>query len=155
MCPILLAEAVSRIFSDFVANGRQPNFYIMYRAGGGLDILHDKIGTIVNPRIPFILGRSTSGIYRQGRHCLHQSRSALSGSASFMYGKLTPSKSHVLDGLAYGLHYQWLTLVRVLPLLEAAMRVLRKCLVMPYQTHHPVRQFCLCRVKVLYPRLII
>ena len=46
----------------------------------------------IDPRIPTMPGRSTSGFHQPGRHCLHQARSALRYSASRMKGELHPSK---------------------------------------------------------------
>ena len=42
--------------------------------GGGLDIMHGRSRmTLLDPHIPTISGRSTSGFHRPGRHCsLHQ-----------------------------------------------------------------------------------
>ena len=44
----------------------------------------------VDPRIPTMLGRSTSGFHQPDRHCLHQARSAERCSASRTGGELHP-----------------------------------------------------------------
>ena len=44
----------------------------------------------IDPRIPTMPRRSTSGIHRPGRHCLHQAPSAARCSASRMKGELHP-----------------------------------------------------------------
>ena len=44
----------------------------------------------MDPRIPIMPGRSTSGYRRPGRHCLHQARSAVRCWASRMKGELHP-----------------------------------------------------------------
>lgn len=42
--------------------------------GGVLNILHGRIRMAIDPLIPTMPGRSTSGVHPQGRHCLHQAQ---------------------------------------------------------------------------------
>ena len=63
------------------------------RAGGCTQFVHGRSRTTIDPRIPTMPGRSTSGFQRPGRHCLHQVRSAVRCSASRMKGELHPSKN--------------------------------------------------------------
>ena len=46
--------------------------------------MHGRSRTTIDPRIPPMPGRSTSGFHRPGRRCLHQARSAVRCSASRM-----------------------------------------------------------------------
>ena len=55
----------------------------------------------INPRIPTMPGRSTSGFHQPGRHCLHQAQSAVRCSASRMKGELHPSKNRSKQGLRH------------------------------------------------------
>ena len=68
------------------------------RAEGGERSVHVAMCTAspktVDPRIPTMPGRSMSGFYRSGRHCLHQARSSMRCSASRMKGGLLPTKNH-------------------------------------------------------------
>ena len=50
--------------------------------------MHGRSRMTRDPRIPTMLGRSTSGFHQPGRHCLHQARSAVRCSASRMKGDL-------------------------------------------------------------------
>ena len=43
---------------------------------GGTQFVHGRSRMTMDPRIPTLLGRSTSGFHQPGRHCLHQARSA-------------------------------------------------------------------------------
>ena len=64
------------------------------RGGGGrTQFAHGRSRMIIDPRIPTIPGRGTSGFHQPGRHCLHQARSAVRCSASRMKGELHPSKN--------------------------------------------------------------
>ena len=56
-------------------------------------VMHGRSRMTVDPRIPTIPGRSTSGFHRPGRHCLHQTRSAVRCWASRMNGELHPTKN--------------------------------------------------------------
>ena len=61
------------------------------RGGGVLDIHawpYGRSRRTIDPRIPTMPGRSTSGFHQPGRHCLHQARSAVRCSASRMKGEL-------------------------------------------------------------------
>ena len=51
--------------------------------GRGSQFVHGLSRMIIDPRIPTMPGRSTSGV-QPGRHCLHQARSALRYSVSCM-----------------------------------------------------------------------
>ena len=52
---------------------------------------------MVDYRIPVMPGRSASGFYRPGRHCLHQAPSAVWHSASRMKGELHPTTCEPLS----------------------------------------------------------
>ena len=54
-------------------------------------IMHDRSRMTVDPCIPTMPGRSTSGFHRPGRHWLHQARSAMRCWASDMKGELHPA----------------------------------------------------------------
>ena len=47
----------------------------------------------IDPRIPTVPGRSTSGFHRPGRHCWHQARSPVRRLASRTKGELHPTKN--------------------------------------------------------------
>ena len=47
----------------------------------------------IDPRIPTMPGRRTSGFHHPGTQCLQKARSAVRGSASRMEGELHPSKN--------------------------------------------------------------
>ena len=55
----------------------------------------------IDPRIPTMSGRSTSGFHQPGRHCLNQARSAVRCWASRMKGELHPSKNRWQEGLRH------------------------------------------------------
>ena len=58
--------------------------------GGGrgvLDIIRGRSRMTIDPGLPTMPGRSTSGFHQLGRQCLCQVRSAVSSSASPMYGE--------------------------------------------------------------------
>ena len=61
----------------------------------GLDLMHGRSRTALNPRIRTMPGRSISGFHRSGRHCLHQARSAGRRPASRMKGELLPTKNRL------------------------------------------------------------
>ena len=62
------------------------------RGGGGCTkCVHDRSRMTIDPRIPVMPGRSTSGFRQPGRHCLHHARSAVEFLASRMKGELHPS----------------------------------------------------------------
>ena len=123
-------------------------------------VMHGPSRMTIDPRIPTMPGRSTSGFHRPGRHCLHQARSAVRCSASRMKGELHPTKSRLFGGFPC----KWMTasgelicyLVWSLP--ETAMGLLCNCLVgaLPYipGTHYMIRAFPSCGVKVLQPAQI-
>ena len=53
---------------------------------GGTQLVHGRGRMTIDPCIPTMPGRSTSGFHRPGRHYLHQARSAVRCSASRMKG---------------------------------------------------------------------
>ena len=55
--------------------------------------VHGRSRMTIDPRIPTMPGRSTSGLHPPGSHCLHQARSAARCSASCMKAELHPSKN--------------------------------------------------------------
>ena len=52
--------------------------------GGVTQFVHGRSRMTIDPRIPTMPGRSTSGFHQPGRHCLHQARSAVRCSTSHM-----------------------------------------------------------------------
>ena len=73
--------------ADVERNGRNRK-----GGGGGTQFVHGRTFMAIDPRIPTMPGRSTSGFHQPGRHCLHQARSAVRCSASRMKGELHISK---------------------------------------------------------------
>ena len=63
------------------------------KVGGCTQFAHGRSRMTVDPHIPTIPGRSTSGFHRPGRHSLHQAQSAVRCSASGMRGEVHPSKN--------------------------------------------------------------
>ena len=63
--------------------------------GGVLDIMHGRNRMTVDPRIPTMSGRSSSGLHRPGRCCLPQARSAVRCSASRTEGELHLNKNRL------------------------------------------------------------
>ena len=61
--------------------------------GGCTQFVNGRSRMTVDPRIPTVPGRSTSGLYQPVRYCLHQAGSAVRCSASRMKGELHPSKN--------------------------------------------------------------
>ena len=55
--------------------------------------MHNRSRVTIDPRIPTMPGRSTSGFHRPDRHCLHQARSAVRCWANRMKGELYPTKN--------------------------------------------------------------
>ena len=51
---------------------------------GCTHVMHGRSRMTIDPRIPTMPGRSTSGFHRPGRHCLHQARNAVRCWASRM-----------------------------------------------------------------------
>ena len=45
--------------------------------GGRTKFVHGRSRITIDPRIPTMSGRRTSGFHQPGRHCLHQARSAV------------------------------------------------------------------------------
>ena len=71
-----------------VARARRPG-------GGILIFMHGRSRMTLDPRVPTMPGRSTSGFHRLGRHCLQQARSAVRCLASPMKGELHPTKNRL------------------------------------------------------------
>ena len=63
--------------------------------------MDDRSHMTIDPRIPTMPGRDTSGFHR---HYLHQARSAVRGLASRMNGELHPTENRLWGGLTYGWH---------------------------------------------------
>ena len=116
--------------------------------------MHGRSRMTIDPRIPTMPGRSTSGFHRPGRHRLHQARSAVRCSASRMKGELHPAKKHFR--ILCVLSCIWMTASNefiyflVWPLPETAIGILCNCLVgaLPY-THYVISS-PLCGVRVLH-----
>ena len=60
---------------------------------GGTQFAYGRSRMTIDPRIPTMPGRGTSGFHQLGRHRLHQARSVVRCSASGMKGDLHPSKN--------------------------------------------------------------
>ena len=74
-----------------------------WKGGGMYSIfVHGRSCMTINPCIPTMPGRSTSGFHRPGRYCSHQARSAVRSSPSCMKGELHPTKNRLSGGLANG-----------------------------------------------------
>ena len=69
--------------------------------GGGTQFVHGRSRVTLDPRIPTMPGRSTSGLHQPGRHCLHQARSAMRCSTSRTKGELHLSKNRSEYGLRH------------------------------------------------------
>ena len=65
--------------------------------GGGTHGVHCRNleAIVIDPRIPTMPGRSTSSFSRPGRHRVHQSRNAMTCSASRMKSDLHSTENHV------------------------------------------------------------
>ena len=63
--------------------------------------MHGRSRMTIDPCIPTMPGRSSSGFHRPGRHCLHQARSAGRCSASRMEGAGAGSLHHCSDIRCY------------------------------------------------------
>ena len=59
----------------------------------GTQFVHGRSRMTIDPRIPTMPGRSTSGFHQPGRHCSNQARSAVSCPASRRKGELHSSKN--------------------------------------------------------------
>ena len=68
--------------------------------GDGLNAMHGRIRLTIDPRIPIMPGRSTTGFHRRDRHCLHQARGAVRCSASRIKGGLHAARNRSWGGLA-------------------------------------------------------
>ena len=89
--PILLLIETPPTFGH---SSRLFHIFHKTRGGGGCtQFVHGRSRMTVDPRIPIMPGWSTSGFHQQGRHSLHQARSAVRCSASRMKGELHPSKN--------------------------------------------------------------
>ena len=65
---------------------------------GGGDVLITMLGCSrmnIHPRISTMPGRSMPGFHRRGRHCLHQSRSAVGSTTSRVKGELHRPKNRL------------------------------------------------------------
>ena len=67
--------------------------------GRGYSFMHGRKS--INPCAASTPGRSTSGFYRPGRHCLHQARGAVRSSPSCMQRGLHPTKNRLQGGLRH------------------------------------------------------
>ena len=79
--------------------------------GGGTQFVHGRSRMTIDPRIPTMPGRSTSGFHQPGKHCLHQAQSAVRCSASRMKGSTAsfqePHVRRTSAPCAYFLAYGW------------------------------------------------
>ena len=69
--------------------------------GRGTQFVHDRSRMTIDPPIPTMPGRSTSGFHQPGTHCLHQARSSVRCLVSRMKSELHPSKNRSQDGLRH------------------------------------------------------
>ena len=77
-----------------------------WTGGTGTQFVHDRSHMTIDPRIPIMQGRSASGFHQPGRHCSHQTRSAVRCSASRMKGELQePLVRSISASCAYFLAY--------------------------------------------------
>ena len=126
---------------------------------GCTQFVHGRSRMTIDPRIPTMPGRSTSGFDQPGRHCLHHARSAVRGSASRMEGELDSSKNRSYDGIRHLVptfllvhdSANELLCFLVWPLKRQQWVLLCNCLVgaLPY-SHYVMRSF-LCRDRFLHP----
>ena len=96
---------IDRKFVELTADKFEIVFlsYIVREGGGGgcTPFLHGRERIAIDPRIPTMLGRSTSGFHQPGRHCLHQAQIAVRCSASRTEGELHPSKNRSYNELRH------------------------------------------------------
>ena len=76
----------------FLELGRKECFMV-WEGRGCSNVMHGRSRMIIDPRVPTMPRRSTSGFYGSGRRCLHQARSAVRCWTSRMEGGLHPTKS--------------------------------------------------------------
>ena len=95
--PIILAieDGPSREHYGSVGEGSSPSSSGRGRRGV-LIVSHDRSRMTIDPCIPTMPGRSTSGVHRPGRHCLQQARSSVRCSASRMKGEPHPTMNRFL-----------------------------------------------------------
>ena len=112
--------------------------------------MHGRTRKTINPRIPSMPGRSTSGFHRPGTQCLHQARSAVGCSACRLLKNIHEADLHMDDS------FNELFYFPVWPLPETAMGVLHvTALWVPDHIHYAVQSFPLCGAKFLYPAQMI
>ena len=71
--------------------------------------MHGRSRVTIDPRIPIVPGRSTSGFDRPGRHRLHQAQSTVGCSASRMKDELHPARVFLhMDDSIEQLHFFFL-----------------------------------------------
>ena len=75
--------------------------HLLQRGGRCTQFVHGRNRMAIDPRIPTMPKRNTSGVHQPGRHCLHQVRSAVRCSASRMKGELHLSKNRAYDELRH------------------------------------------------------
>ena len=129
---------------------------------GCTQFVHGRSHVTIDPGIPTMPGRSTSGFHQPGRHCLHRARTAVRCSASRMKGELHLSKNRSQDGLRYlvptfllmdGSANELLCFVEW-PLQRQQWVLRCNCLVGALQYPHyqwMMRSLPLCGVRVLHP----
>ena len=60
--------------------------------------MHGRSRMTIDPRIPTMPGRSTSGFHPPDRHRVHQAQTAVGCSTSHIKGELHPAKNHLRGG---------------------------------------------------------
>ena len=69
---------VNILFSVCIARKKKVDYCVFQTAseggghGGGTHVMHGRSCKTIDPRIPTMPGRITSGFHRPGRHCFHQ-----------------------------------------------------------------------------------
>ena len=69
--------------------------------GGVLVFMHSRSLKTIDPRIPTVPRRSTSGLHRPGKRRLHQARGAVRCSASRIEGELRSTESQKSGGFPH------------------------------------------------------
>ena len=104
--------AVSRITSEERAECSKGWGGGLRGGCGGEGISNSFRYRTIDPRIPTMPRRSTSGFNRPGRHRLHQARSTLTSSVNRVKGELLPTKNRLV-GRTTALSCIWMTASRI------------------------------------------
>ena len=115
--------------------GKGRNYYSVLR------IIHGRRRMTIDPRIPTMPGRSTSGFHRPGRHRKLQARSETwgVGPVAQRVSSILPRAAFEVKLLAYGWQLQWVDLISgVTTSRDSNGFLLCNCLVgaLPYTHYH-------------------